>query len=82
MVKRRNNMKKEKKIQIIEKNKLLLLSLYETYLEQSGQKDIEITNSHENDHDNSGGHPDFHCNQHDNTPGKMKGLILTKNVSN
>ena len=58
--------------------KTSLLSLYDLYLEQAGQKNIEMNSYHENGHDNSGGHPNFHCNQHDNTPSRMMRLVLTK----
>lgn len=75
-------MKKEKKIQELKEMKTSLLSLYDLYLKQAGQKNIEMNSYHENGHDNSGGHPNFHCNQHDNTPSRMMRLVLTKNGTN
>ncbi len=75
-------MKKENNTQTLKKIKALSLSLYELYLKQSGQEIFDMSSCHENNHDNSGGHPDYHCNQHDNTPDRMKRLILIKNVTN
>lgn len=78
----RLKMEKEKNTQTLKKIKALSLSLYEIYLKQSDQKIFEMSSYHENNHDNSGGHPDYHCNQHDNTPDRMKSLVLIKNVTN
>ena len=72
-------MKKENKKQALREMKALSLSLYELYLAQASEK---INSYHENGHDNSGGHPDYHCNQHDNTPSRMMRLVLTKDVTN
>ena len=57
-------MKKENKKQALREMKALSLSLYELYLAQASEKITEMNSYHENGHDNSGGHPDYHCNQH------------------
>jgi hypothetical protein len=75
-------MKKENKKQALREMKALSLSLYEFYLAQASEKITEMNSYHENGHDNSGGHPDYHCNQHDNTPSRMMRLVLTKDVTN
>lgn len=46
--------------------------LYETYINQGSNLLISSKGYHENEHDNSGGHPDFHNDSHDNTPSPPK----------
>lgn len=62
--------------------KAKLTLLYKYYLKQAGQNYEYLKAYHENEHDNSGGHPDYHNNTHDNTPGKMMMKRKVKNVSN
>lgn len=46
-----------------------LLELYKKYLIQANQEKLCISNGyHDNGHDNSGGHPNYHNDTHDNTP--------------
>lgn len=46
-------------------DKKALLKLYKEYLMQANQK-IDDKNMYCCRHDNSGGHPNYHCNTHDN----------------
>lgn len=66
----------------LNETKVISISLYDIYLAQAGQYHSNIDNYHENEHDNSGGHPDYHDNSHDNTPGRMKVKKIVKNGSN
>ena len=75
-------MKNANKIETLENMKTIAIKLYEIYMEQSNQNKIETECFHENEHDNSGGHPDFHNNSHDNTPDRMMTRILIKNATN
>lgn len=56
----------------LNETKIIAISLYDIYLAQAGQCYNNLDSYHENEHDNSGGHPDYHDNSHDNTPGRMK----------
>lgn len=56
-----------------------LLQLYKIYLMQANQE-IDDKNAYCCKHDDSGGHPDYHCDTHDNTPSKR--LRLINNVTN
>ena len=47
-------------------NSIELLNLYKRYLEQANQQEINIIGYHVNEHDNSGGHPDYVTNKHIN----------------
>lgn len=51
-----------------------LKELYQIYLNQSG-----MNNNINCMHDDSGGHPDYHCDQHDNTPSRMVKRPIIKN---
>lgn len=52
-----------------------LLSLYKFYLMQANQE-MDNSNIYCCRHDDSGGHPDYHCDTHDNIP--TRGPILVK----
>ena len=62
--------------------KVIAIALYQIYMAQANQNNVELSYYHENEHDNSGSHPDYHNDSHDNTPGKMLNRSLTKNVAN
>ena len=66
----------------VKETKNMAFTLYERYLAQAGQNKSYLESYHENEHDNSGGHPDYHNNSHDNTPGKMRIKKLIKNETN
>lgn len=51
-----------------------LKELYKIYLNQSGTNNMINCM-----HDDSGGHPDYHCDQHDNTPRQMIKRPIIKN---
>ena len=75
-------MKRMKQKQTLKDMKIIASTLYELYMAQSVQNNMEIDCYHENAHDNSGSHPDYHNNSHDNTPGRMMTRTLVKNDSN
>ena len=54
--------------------------IYKEYLSQSSIGYLDEINAHENEHDDSGGHPDYHNDSHDNTPGVYKAVL--KNSDN
>lgn len=54
--------------------KQVVQEIYDKYLSQSSVECSGETSVHENEHDNSGGHPDYHNNSHDNTPGLYKSM--------
>lgn len=72
-------MKENGKLEFLKTEKDVATALYEIYMAQSEEKDLEVNCYHENEHDNSGCHPDYHNNSHDNTPGRMKIRSLIKN---
>lgn len=59
-----------------------MLLNYEIYKMQSDQNNEKTTCYHENEHDNSGAHPDYHNNSHDNTPGRVMTRTLIENATN
>ncbi len=69
----------QKDIETLKKMKKVVEELYNTYLKQSN---CCFSNSNDNNcwHDDSGGHPDYHCNQHDNTPVRI--MVKCPNVKN
>ena len=75
-------MEETKKIQTLKDVKFIAIVLYEIYMAQSIQDNVETNCYHENEHDNSGCHPDYHNNSHDNTPGRMMTRTLVKNATN
>ena len=52
--------------------KQAIQDVYKEYLSQSSIGFLDEISAHENGHDNSGGHPDYHNDSHDNTPGLYK----------
>lgn len=48
-----------------------LLKYYKKYLAQGKQKLVTGGSYIGAFHDDSGGHPDYHCDQHDNTPSRI-----------
>ena len=70
------------KIETLQDMKIIAITLYEMYMGQANQNNLEMDCYHENEHDNSRCHPNYHSNSHDNTPGKMMTLSLTKNATN
>jgi len=70
------------KIETLQDMKFIAITLYEMYMEQANQNNLEMDCYHENEHDNSRCHPNYHSNSHDNTPGKMMTLTLGKNATN
>ena len=61
--------------------KQVVQEIYDKYLSQSSVECSGETSVHENEHDNSGGHPDYHNNSHDNTPGARQ-MVLKKRETN
>lgn len=59
-------MKKQEKFNMKE-----LLKYYKKYLAQGKQKLVTGGSYIGAFHDDSGGHPDYHCDQHDNTPSRI-----------
>ena len=55
--------------------KQVVQEIYLKYLSQSSNKSLGLVGSHENGHDNSGGHPNYHNDSHDNTPGAQNRLL-------
>lgn len=58
-----------------------VLELLKIYQLQSSIGFSDVMGVHENEHDNSGGHPDYHNNSHDNTPGSHQ-KVLKKRATN
>lgn len=75
-------MEKLGKIETLKDMKTAAIMLYEIYMSQSKQNNVEMNCYHENEHDNSGCHPNYHNNSHDNTPGRMMTRTLVKNETN
>lgn len=75
-------MKNEMKVERLENTKIIAIKLYELYMAQSNQNELGANCYHENEHDNSGSHPDYHNDAHDNTPGRMMIRTLVKNGTN
>ena len=59
-------MKKKEKFNMEE-----LLKYYKKYLAQGKQKLVTSGSYIGAFHDDSGGHPNYHCDQHDNTPSRI-----------
>lgn len=68
-------MKSNKEIIVLKNLKIAMKGLYEEYLIQSGSNNCKNCI-----HDDSGGHPDYHCDQHDNTP--VRTMIKKRNAKN
>ena len=75
-------MKKHEKIKQLENYKLKIIEMSNVYLSQAGQTNLNNNGFFKCIHDDSGGHPDYHCDQHDNTPGRALKRSLIKNVTN
>lgn len=75
-------MKNSRKVETLKNMKIAAIKLYEIYMAQSNQNKTEMNCYHENEHDNSGAHPDYHNNSHDNTPDRMLTRTLVKNATN
>ena len=57
------------------------LELLKLYQLQSFIGFSDVMGVHENEHDNSGGHPDYHNDSHDNTSGTRQ-VVLKKRATN
>lgn len=60
--------------------KQAIQDIYKEYLSQSSIGFLDEISVHENGHDNSGGHPDYHNDSHDNTPG-VRQMVLKKRAT-
>ena len=58
--------------------KQAIQDVYKEYLSQSSIGFLDGISADENEHDNSGGHPDYHNDAHDNTPGLYR--VIPQNV--
>ena len=74
-------MKKPENEKTLRNMKTVAITLYEIYMSQSNQDNLEMDCYHANEHDNSGSHPDYHNNSHDNTPGRMMTRVLVKDAT-
>ena len=54
--------------------------IYKEYWSQSSIGFSDVMGIHENEHDNSGGHPDYHNDSHDNTSGARQ-MVLKKRAT-
>ncbi len=52
------------------------LELFKIYLNQTFKKNENQRSIHDDGHDNSGGHPDYHNDSHDNITGIINGIMF------
>lgn len=58
--------------------KQIVKNSYKEYLSQSSINNTDGIYLHENEHDNSGGHPNYHNDTHDNTPEPPKSQNISE----
>lgn len=57
------------------------LELFKIYLNQTFKKNENQRSIHDDGHDNSGGHPDYHNDSHDNVTSELR-INLVKHETN